>query len=318
MSATSRSATLVALALSLPLAACRDDEGASAPSTEVEAPTGHTGHVPSEEEPSPCATEELDRSRSVGWITLNGGEQMVGSPLRHAVYFDVTLFEDPGESTTVYSSEVLEPASGTDDCELVQFPFPEFDYGDLLDGGDIGLRLDEREVVASWHDDHEVYGEGYPPLIWGEDVALSRDLVYGANFGIVTGPAAHDLDLPAVLTFPDQAFELTSPTFREQLPTRDVRFLWTPDDGPSELTLTLHNTDEETGHPRMVHCVLEDDGDWTPPEWIWEHLGDPILILGNLRRSQECDVVVDDEGRFITLRTFQDVELSFYPYVDEP
>jgi len=283
------------------------------PSDSAPASSGATGDTSTTG--SPCLPDDgVDITKQRGRFLIDGTEAMSGNAfIGNSGLADLDFYKEL-ESPFVDGSEVRHPSSGLDDCAKVYFPSLSVPRPDREPRGPITLHLGPTSHDIDPIDPSKGYGY-YPYVYLGEVVPFSYAAMIGAEFGVSTTEEGHGVHAPAVVRFPDELLQVTSPTWREQLPTTDVVFRWTPSaQDRSILTFRLHGTDTSKGEPFVAVCEVEDDGEWVPPEDLWTWLGDPIRITGDLRRQQMCHVPIDDSGQYVTIGWIQDVGLSFYPY----
>lgn len=314
----SRGAALVLLVAGS--AACgnpdaRQRPGGSTPSsatpTGTSSPTtGPTTGPP----PGPCTVRSfLHRSPSID----------------HRGHVNLSVIENPGPSfrppslTVAFGEyaaldeihEVLDPLEGLDDCVV---------YGEFYtvtaewtgqSAGTLQVTIGEHIVQAEPEvvGDHVEYSPNYGGNIylWDQHGIAAED-VFGAAISLHTeGGDIEAIALEDLVRFPATPLAITHPDIEEQFffnEPADLVYRWQPDpDGHGEVLLTIGISDDPDVVSN-VHCLLEDDGEWSPPPEVWTHFSPPTTLYATMHRRDYCEVPVT--GGWISVLASQRMGIS--------
>jgi hypothetical protein len=277
------------------LLACRTSAPGGAATTKDASPWAHTAPTADTyAEPTPftgrdCASEPewVDRA---GTVTIQLTEGSVWDTLSVEAHFhDNEIHDDGAEFEAVASDDT------DDDCYWYKTVYDPEPHGEPVSSGVVTVTVGSSDYeLHPYGNDHQ-----YP-----NHVELDRDgdalaHLYGQSIHIeATGSAdSPSFSFQDIDIVPSHRINLYEPAANAPVAPSDVVFRWDPGttlDGRMEVRLSagIPNTS-------MV-CMVDDDGEWSPPSAIFDHMVDAGGVNATLRARQPCYKELSD-GRFLRI-----------------
>ena len=182
----------------------------------------------------------------------------------------------------------------TDDCQWVENVYDPDSHGEKVSGGHVTVSLAGQSYLLKPYGNNHDYDAPEVGLIT-EDVMAS---FHGATISIEStgSPDVPAFSFPDIELYPPHRIDLSAPLPNEVLSPDDIVYRWEPGttlDGRMEVRLAPKI-------PKQLVCMIDDDGEWSPPPAVFEHMNEPERLAARFRARQWCPQELPD-GRIVTI-----------------
>ncbi len=182
----------------------------------------------------------------------------------------------------------------TDDCQWVENVYDPESHGEKVSGGHVTVSLAGQSYLLKPFGNNHDYDAPELGLVTEEVMAS----FHGATISIEStgSPDVPAFSFPDIELYPPHRIDVSSPMPNAALAPDDIVFRWEPGttlDGRMEVHLSPKI-------PKLMICMIDDDGEWSPPPAVFEHMNEPERLVARFLARKPCPQKLPD-GRIVTV-----------------